>query len=241
MDTQDDFLLTRPPTAERPLMGVTLLLVEDSRFACEAMRMMASRSGARLRRADSIASARQHLRIYRPSVAIIDLGLPDGYGEDLISELSRATPRVQAILATSGDPDGEMRAKISGADGFMCKPFNSLAAFQAAILDHMPIDRRPKGPRRLPTTNIAPDRIAYRDDLSQIARLIATNADPRTLDYVHQFLSGVAECADDQPILQALDELQSLRQNGQPIGPQMRNLSDLIETRLLETEHNSLN
>ena len=33
---------------DRPLQGVTLLAVEDSRFACEALRLMARRAGARL-------------------------------------------------------------------------------------------------------------------------------------------------------------------------------------------------
>jgi hypothetical protein len=33
MDSQTDFMMTLPPTASRPLAGLTLLLVEDSRFA----------------------------------------------------------------------------------------------------------------------------------------------------------------------------------------------------------------
>ncbi|NQZ71900.1 MAG: response regulator, partial [Dinoroseobacter sp.] len=49
-------MLRRRP-AGRPLLGLRLLLVEDSRFAAEAVRLMCLKSGARLRRADSIATA----------------------------------------------------------------------------------------------------------------------------------------------------------------------------------------
>ena len=103
MDNIDDFMTTRAPTAQRPLLGLTVLVVEDSRFACEAVRMLCLRSGARIRRADTLASARKHLSIYRPTVVIVDLGLPDGSGLALIETLSQAQPRIDVILGTSGD------------------------------------------------------------------------------------------------------------------------------------------
>ena len=75
------------PTADRPLLGLTVLVIEDSRDACEAMRLLCLRSGARIRRADCMRAARRHLQVYRPSVVIADLGLRDGNGIDLIQEL----------------------------------------------------------------------------------------------------------------------------------------------------------
>ena len=72
------------PTSRRPLHGLMVLLVEDSLTVGEAVRLIFITSGARLRRADCIERARRHLRIYRPDVAIVDMGLPDGDGAVLI-------------------------------------------------------------------------------------------------------------------------------------------------------------
>ena len=150
MDDLSDLPPIRMPTSNRPLLGMTVLVVEDSRFTCEALRLMCLRSGARIRRADCLRSARRHLRVYRPSIAIVDLGLPDGSGADLISDLDKANPRVGVILATSGDDSLEETALAAGADGFLPKPLSSVGEFQQIILDRLPAERRPSGPRVQP-------------------------------------------------------------------------------------------
>lgn len=137
MDADDQTLLRQTPTARRPLLGLTVLLVEDSRFASEAIRLMCLRSGARIRRADSMETARRHLAIYRPSVLLVDLGLPDGSGLTLIEALSKATPRIDVILGTSGDTGLQAAAMAAGADGFIAKPVESLLAFHNEILRHL--------------------------------------------------------------------------------------------------------
>ncbi len=147
-ETISDFLHGCRPTADRPLLGHTVLLVEDSRFASEAVRLLSLRSGARIRRADSLASAARHLRSYCPSVAVIDLGLPDGSGLDLIAELATAPARVAVILATSGDGTQGPAAMDAGADGFIEKPVSSLGVFQQAVLSRLPPTARPAGAAR---------------------------------------------------------------------------------------------
>src|SRR6056297_3042819 len=140
---EDAFSPQRPPTARRPLLRMTILVVEDSRYACEALRLMCLRSGARIRRADCLTSARRHLQVYRPSAVIVDHGLPDGSGLELIAELHAARPRVGILMGMSGDGTGASAAKAAGADGFLDKPIASLATFQHAILEHMPSDLQP--------------------------------------------------------------------------------------------------
>jgi PAS domain S-box-containing protein len=64
--------------------------------------------------AASLAEARAML--HDIDVAVLDLGLPDGYGGDLISELRDVNPRAQAlVLSASLDPAEIPRARNSGA------------------------------------------------------------------------------------------------------------------------------
>lgn len=228
-----DLIWNRRPTAERPLLGQTVLVVEDSRFACEAMRLLCLRSGARIRRADSLRAAARHLATYRPSVVIVDIGLPDGSGTTLLSDLSRAQPRVHALLATSGD-DGQREAALSaGADDFLAKPVTSLAVFQAAILAHLPPEARPPGPRAVAEGRVSPDPIALRDDLSHVADLLAAAPDGETLDYAAQFLGGIAASARDDALVRAAGALRDSRaQGGGMQETAIRALAQLITARL---------
>lgn len=195
--TIDPFAFPPRPTADRPLLGQTILVVEDSRHAGETMRLICQRGGARMRRADSLRAAARHLTTYRPSVVVVDAGLPDGSGLDLIAQLAAATPRVPVLLAISGDLDQQDAALAAGADGFLAKPFASVALFQQAILARLPDTTRILGLRAMSDDHVAPDAASLHDDLDFVTRLLTDDPDGPTRDYALRFTIGLALTSDD--------------------------------------------
>lgn len=236
MDPNQDLFLHQSATARRPLLGLTVLVVEDSRFASEAVRLLCLRSGARIRRADSLTNAMRHLRIYSPCVMIVDVGLPDGSGLQLIKDMNADAQRIDVILGTSGDDTMRDAVLDAGANGFIAKPIVSISEFQDAILLHLPKDRHPPGPRLLTDESVQPDLIAFHDDLSHVAQVLDGEQEPASIDYVTQFLGGVARSVADLDLGDAVDELAQRRTNGQPLKPKITQLAALVQARLASAE-----
>jgi DNA-binding response OmpR family regulator len=207
-------------------------VVEDSRFASEAVRLLCTRSGAQIRRADGLRAARKHLAVYHPSVLLVDVGLPDGTGLDLITGLAETSPRIAVILGTSADPDMEKAVLAAGADGFIEKPIASLAQFQSAILRHLPAERQPPQLRVVSEERIKPDRLAYQDDLVQVAGVLGSSQAEDSVDYITQFLGGVARSARDEDLDLAVRQLKQLSATGAPLRPGLAALNAVVKDRL---------
>lgn len=182
-----------PGASALALRGITLLAVEDSRFTCDALRLICRTAGARLRRADSLAAARAHLGRYRPDLAIVDLGLPDGRGETLIAEVAAMG---LPVMALSGDPDGRAAALDAGAIAFVDKPIPSVAGFLRLIRQLV----AGVGAEALGDEIATPlgDLVAFRDDLAHAAALItARDSDP---GYAAGFVRSLARAAGDDAL-----------------------------------------
>ncbi len=191
--------LTCPdPIHDGPLTGITILLVEDSRFAADILRNLCRKSGGRLRRAEDLASARAHLRVYRPEVLIVDMGLPDGDGLSLIAEVQNAL-HPPIILATSGDPLARERALAAGANAFFDKPLSQLAQFHNLILAHLPGHQHASLDQR----HLIGDPLALRDDLQRAADILATDLDGQQTAFVTGFVAGLAQTARDPHLAHA--------------------------------------
>lgn len=224
-------------TPMRPLLGLTVLVVEDSRFASEAMRLLCIRSGARIRRADSLGSAHRHLRVYSPTVVIIDLGLPDGSGLDLIEQLAKKTDESRPVLiATSGaDGDGLAQAALeAGADDFLAKPIDGVGPFQELILRHLPAEMQPTGLRQVSDEKIVPDSLALAEDLIHLDDLLSSEED--ILGYVTPFLQGLARLTRDEEMRQAAEKLKTACNARSGIPQAVQTVRDIIKVRVAVVE-----
>jgi DNA-binding NarL/FixJ family response regulator len=111
-------------TGEDEARRIRVMLVEDHP---DFRRLMESLLGGQadiklVAQAGSLAEARKHAAVVRFDVVVLDLGLPDGFGVDLIVDLRRESPDVAVlILSATLDPASIDRASDLGADEIMDK------------------------------------------------------------------------------------------------------------------------
>jgi len=242
----NSMMMPRPAASMGP--APTLMLVEDSRYASEVLRLYARMLGIRLRRAADLGAAQAHLRLYRPDIVLIDLGLPDGRGEDLIAQLCAMANRPPLLIATSGEAGRAKSALAAGADVFLEKPMPDIASFRAVLVEHFP---SPLPLLLLPPSTPAPqpDPMALHDDLNLAAHGLAqmeqSPADDRR-KYLAGFLEGVGVCLGDSDLRAAahgelvaakVDELifhsfRSADNAAPPNQTDFRKLSDLVQQRM---------
>tara|TARA_R110002073_G_scaffold64232_6_gene160952 strand:- start:1896 stop:2618 length:723 start_codon:yes stop_codon:yes gene_type:complete len=186
----------------------TLLLVEDSRLAAEAVRLICRRAGIRLRRAETLQSALLHLKVYRPDIAMIDLGLPDGSGLDLIAALSNRSERPGRIVAVSGEDGLKDTALAAGAEAFLLKPISIQRHLTAltgaednpgALPDQMTSRSEPEAGSR----NAGADPLALRDDLRMVRDMVQGRPGAAQLRYAGQFLASIGRALGDDGLASA--------------------------------------
>lgn len=74
--------------------------------------------------AASLAEATLALANEKPDLMILDLGLPDGDGFELIGWLRADSTIPIIVLSSRGDDEGKVRALDAGADDYVTKPFS---------------------------------------------------------------------------------------------------------------------
>ncbi|MFJ6327543.1 MULTISPECIES: response regulator [unclassified Rhizobium] len=104
-----------------------LLLVEDSARLRELLAESIHRAGWRLDNAATAGAALQAIHAVSYDLILVDLGLPDGDGLDLIRELRRGgfIPPILVVTARSSIED-RVAALDGGADDYLVKPFNHI-------------------------------------------------------------------------------------------------------------------
>ena len=113
----------------------TLLIVEDeARTRARLAAVVSAQAGLRLQGAvATLAEARAAIAAQVPEVLLLDLGLPDGSGVELIAETRRlARPPEVLVISVMGDEGSVLAAIQAGAGGYLLKDSED-AAVVAAI------------------------------------------------------------------------------------------------------------
>ena len=101
-----------------------ILLVEDSELVADALRTLLEAMGHTVRVAPSVRAAVDACRAEVPDVMLLDLGLTDGHGLEVLPQLSAhgVTPRVIAAMTGDDDPMMMRRCVASGCREVLVKP-----------------------------------------------------------------------------------------------------------------------
>jgi two-component system, OmpR family, KDP operon response regulator KdpE len=112
--------MSRPPVGSP---GATVLVVEDDQETRQAIVRDLTRRGYRVEQAPDGATALEHWEQRRPDVVLLDLGLPDVDGLDVIRRIRREAATPIVILSGRYDEGEKVEALDRGADDYVTKPF----------------------------------------------------------------------------------------------------------------------
>jgi two-component system alkaline phosphatase synthesis response regulator PhoP len=114
----------------------TVLVIEDELALARLAHDYLERAGYRAVTAPDLQMGRARLETDNPDLVVLDLGLPDGNGLDLLRDLRKRATLPVIILTARGEEVDRIVGLELGADDYMVKPFspNELVARVRAVL-----------------------------------------------------------------------------------------------------------
>ncbi|MBK7442066.1 MAG: response regulator transcription factor [Bacteroidetes bacterium] len=110
-----------------------ILIVEDEKLLASAIQAYLKSEGYICEIVKELFIARQKVDIYLYDCILIDIGLPDGNGLELIKEIKKIQPTTGIIIISAKNAiDDKVLGLELGADDYLSKPFH-LAEMNARI------------------------------------------------------------------------------------------------------------
>lgn len=120
-----------------------ILVVEDDELLRDAVVAQLEKAGYSVVPAVSVHTALEAMTAHTVNAAVLDLGLPDGNGLDLLDRLRQHTPGLPVMLLTARDGIEDRIAGLKrGADDYVSKPFH-MSEFQARVFSMLRRARLP--------------------------------------------------------------------------------------------------
>ena len=138
--------------------GAWLLVVEDEEPTRRLLRAYLARRGYRVAEAASAMEAMRAWEAHRPDLILLDLGLPDLDGVEVIRRIRRDAVTPIIVLSARGEERDKVAGLEAGADDYLSKPFSmgELEARIHAVLRRLGPDVGPDGRLRLGPIELDP-------------------------------------------------------------------------------------
>jgi len=117
-----------------------VLIFEDDQAIQRILRMLFEANGFRVVIADTAARGEQDARLHRPDVVVVDLGLPDRDGINVIGAIRAWSAVPILVLSARTAEEQRLAAFEMGADDYVIKPFSApelLARVRAIVRRHV--------------------------------------------------------------------------------------------------------
>ncbi|WP_332743418.1 two-component system response regulator KdpE [Hydrogenophaga sp.] len=105
--------------------GSQVLIVEDEAHIRRFVRLTLEAEGHTVHEAENYQRGLIEAGTRRPDLVVLDLGLPDGDGVDLIRELRQWSSMPVIVLSARSTEASKIAALDAGADDYLVKPFGS--------------------------------------------------------------------------------------------------------------------
>ncbi|HEX5824940.1 MAG TPA: response regulator transcription factor [Candidatus Limnocylindrales bacterium] len=119
-------------TESEPLV----LVVDDEPGIVDFVELGLRQEGYRVRSAGTVREGMLAIRREQPDLVILDVGLPDGDGFELLVGLRARTDVPVIMLTARGELDDRIRGLDLGADDYIAKPFH-FAELLARVRAHL--------------------------------------------------------------------------------------------------------
>lgn len=130
-------------------MSLRVLVIEDDREIRTLLQASLRAEGFLVQTAISVSEATALLQNSRPDLVLLDLGLPDGDGADLVREIRRKHSLPVLVVSARHQEAEKVKLLDAGADDFITKPFSV-----GELLARMRVSLRHRGTTLEPGTKL---------------------------------------------------------------------------------------
>ena len=168
-------------------MSKTIVVIDDDRTIQATLSAVLTRHGYAVRVGQNAAQGRKRVAEAKPDLLLLDLGLPDADGLEVLRELKAAYPELPVIVLSAHDSLANAIESIKlGAFHFLSKPYvvEELVSLCTRALDHQTLARE--------TAQLRGEKAALQKQLREAEAQLGPVAISRRMREVEQLIARVA-------------------------------------------------